>query len=710
MNDKIIINKSLAPHSIRNPLLNFSRVNSKPNSYRQLRFKLLLLSILSISYGVQAETIVYDDAYNQPLVTCYTGNCLYPTTSTTGNTVIIDYTTNSLLNGVLGAYSVTGQDISGNSVILKQGIVDKTIYGGYTIGGQGESFNNHVTIDGGQVNSYAVGGIGRNAYHNSVTVNAGTVAVVIGGDGQWGNAYNNQVTINGGTISGGPNYVISGGLTIGAAGQSYNNTLDINGGTVIGDVYAGSADASANSYNNTLNLTGAPDLSAASLYGGNNGVNGNVLNFSAQPISVQNVGNFEHYNFTLQPSLANSNTALITANTITLGSGSTPSDIKVVGIHSGNTLTACDQFILMEGNTLSGNGQGISTKGVAQQGISLNYNVTTTVDNTSNQVIATIDGLHSNTSPATVNPQLKALSEGRLATEMLITRGADNIAYGLINVINDQNARNGFAPFIDVRMGSTRYNSGSHIDADEKLLTTGISYQQQNISTALIAEFGWGSYDSYNNFSRAAKVHGDGDNHYSGVGLLARYDFDSGMYTDASFRYERAKTKFKTNDIINFATGENAKYSATSNYVSSHFGIGYATKISDKTVLDVSTKYLWSHLNSKNVNVAGDRIKFDAIDSHRTRLNSELKYAYNQEVTLSTGLGVEYEFDSKAKATTYDIYDIKAPSIKGGTGIASIGVNYKPAKLTNLSLSADIQGYVGKREGGAIGLRVLYRF
>ncbi|MGJ3351870.1 hypothetical protein AAZR23_20750, partial [Morganella sp. Je.2.23] len=84
----------------------------------------------------------------------------------------------------------------------------------------------------------------------------------------------------------------------------------------------------------------------------------------------------------------------------------------------------------------------LTTRGIAQQGVSLLYDVRTDVDINGKLVTATIlgnnkpvDPVDPETPAARVNPQLKALSEGHLASAMMLTRGGDTLAYNTVHTI-----------------------------------------------------------------------------------------------------------------------------------------------------------------------------------------------------------------------------------------------------------------------------------
>lgn len=603
---------------------------------------------------------------------------------------------------------------NGNTVKIEQdSSVTGNLYAGYA----------QLSVTGG----HAIGGTGNGVPANaSATVNVSDVKVF---------ADNNEITFNGtlqnGSIYGG---YVQFDITQGTATKSDGTP---------GDTSVTLTGTQAQTINNivTIGDNARFNNTGTSLYGGylqyNTGFapqtydvfTGNTLNWSAKaPATFQSIANFEHYNFTLNPAYANTNTALINAQDIILGTNSsnisdgntTPSKIAVAGIHSGNVLKAGDEFILMQAsNSMTGDGTGGTTNNItqAQQGISLLYDVQTTVDMGSKQARATIlvcrtgaGGICVANGAARVNPRLKAFSEGYLAGSQLVMRGADMAADDAFRAINEQNNQNGWMPFAIMSAQHNRYNSGSHIKSNDFLLTGGLSYQQNNLTAGAFVEGGWGSYDTYNSFYNAASVKGDGHDRYYGLGLLGRYDFESGLYADASLRFGRNRNKFDTNDIQNIATGEYASYTVSSNYVSAHIGIGYIMQLNGKNQLDISAKYLYSTLGGKDAVIAGDSINFERINSHRVRLNATLNHQYSPTLTFNTGVGYEHEFDSKARATTYGIYSIDAPSVRGGTGIVSVGANIKPAANQRLTLDIKANGYTGKREGVGASIRVNYAF
>lgn len=450
---------------------------------------------------------------------------------------------------------------------------------------------------------------------------------------------------------------------------------------------------------------------------------GNTLNYAAsKPAIFGTVANFAKYNFTLTPDNANTRIPLITAtDKIVLGSDTsnisdgsrTSSDISVVGIHSGKILSAGDHFILMQSNgTFIVNGStstSVSQVQQAQQGISLLYDVQTKIDPNNKQVTATILGPQGSSAGAYIraNPQLKALSEGRLSALTQLTRGADVVAYDIFDKMRGDDS---FTPFIITSGSRNRYNSGSHIKTNDSLFVGGITYTNAKLKSAAFIEMGRGNYDTYNSFYKVANTHGSGHNKYTGLGVVAKYQFTHGVYTDGSLRFGRSHNKYSSNDIRNIATGERAKYSINSPYISAHVGTGYIFSLDKANTLDFSTKYLWTHLASKNVIIASDPIHFDAIESRRVRFQSDFTHQYSENIAFNVGLGYEYEFGSKANGTTYDNFKIEAPSIKGATGVATIGLVAKPNANSPWKFNINLQGYSGKRQGGAGSVMINYAF
>ena len=602
-----------------------------------------------------------------------------------------------------------------NKVTLTGVSVTKDVYGAYS---SGKATGSGTVSAGGELNEVVI---------NDSTV-SGDVYGTLASAEQEGtgnisaNASDNKVTVSGSTVNGdvygGKAYADNlspGGLVSTAAS---NNTVTIANTRVNGDVYGGfveglsqnDSNVTNNATGNTVNISGNSAFSTnTSIYGGFADINtpgsvppgtdvftGNTLNVATSGISIKKVGNFENYNFMLSSSTTNGTVMIETSQ----GADVTGSKVAVTSVAPGVALISGDKVYLLKTAGLTGSATLMDASNVSQ-GYSLNYDLTLGQD--ANDIFATVTG-------ASVNPKTKSFLEGRLAGLALVTQGADIVAnQGMASAIAAAEQQEGkLTVFGTVSGGSSRYDTGSHIDLDGFGLMAGVSKKQDNLAGAVFVEGGWGSYDSHNNFANGS-VKGDGDTHYYGIGLLGRATLKNGVYLDGSFRIGKTSTDYTGKDYLD-AAGNQAHYKSKVTYVSAHAGVGYLAPINQVTDLDVSAKYLWSRQGSDSVTVGSDPVRFDAENSQRLRGMAKVLRKMSPELTLTGGLGYEYEFDGKAKGTLYHMYSIDSPSLKGGSGIGEIGLEYKPQNNQRLSLEAKLAGYVGQREGVSGLVRLNYAF
>ncbi|SES67195.1 autotransporter outer membrane beta-barrel domain-containing protein [Thorsellia anophelis] len=645
--------------------------------------------------------------------------------------VLNNFAVTNIASGVTANNSGGEINLSGNSIILNDNtkVEDASGATAVGVGNQLVTFNSVTLNHDSRVTNLIQGGVGSVFDDANYDI---TSEIEI-------NVSNNTVTLNDTSEA----QAIFGGLSTKRAGiypiapkpleprktnqYAINNIININDSAKVSSFIFGG-------YSDGLDFAVKYDL-----------FSGNTLNFTASPITLSyGIANIEHYNFTIDPTLANTNKALIQADLIqfgtnaenTLGGTDKTSKIAVVGIKSGNQLFLNDEFILMRASTdMRGEVEGLTSKGIAQQGVSLLYDIETKVDLTNKLVTATVvsgessgsgntSGSNNNsggnnnnsggntggvTNIAKVNPQLKSLSEGHLSTAMLVGRASDIIANDMYHVIEQQNLLSTIAPFISFNGGLTRYNSGSHIDSKEAILTGGLSYRNESLTTGIFIESGWGSYDTYNSFENMADVKANGHNRFTGAGLLTRYSFDSGMYLDGALRLGKSWNTYSTQDIQNLVSKQYANYQMSTGYYGMHLGAGYQFKLDEQNTVDVSSKYLWTQLNGDNVVIAGDEVKFKDINSHRAQLNARVDHQYTKNTQLKAGVGYEYEFDAKASAQAYE-YDILEPSLQGSTGTLLLGTRFTPTTAPNLDLDFEIKGYLGKREGVSGNIQLKYAF
>ena len=647
----------------------------------------------------------------------------------------------------IGGTSVLPADnanASGNSVNVTDGTVNTGIYGGHhkaTTGSAGAD-SNRVTISnfaggsalliwGGDADaSEYVAGNTSSASGNSVTVSGGTFGSVHGGNSQ---SYNGPASADGNTvrvtgvtvddISGGLAMVNMGGST--ATATSNNNEVIVTDSAVTYSVYGGSVVYdSARSFvsnGNRITLSGNTSVGGG-VYGGAllhdtnnyNGSTGNTLNIvnpGSGGITVSGgVKYFQHYNFYLPSSMTAGGTMLRVGGTACVN-GATVN----VGIDGASSpLRAGDTVTLIDAGTLDGTPANSTADGQGMQGVTLRYQFD--ISTAANRLLATVSG-----APA-VNEQTKALSEGYLSGMALVNQGADLIAgQGMDSAVKAARSGSergyGLATFGALSGGSLRYNTGSHVDVRSLSLLTGLSFGAElapgRMTLGAFFEYGNGSYDTYNSFSNAASVHGDGNMYHIGGGVLGRMDFaDTGpghFYAEASGRMGNAHNEYDSSDLRD-ARGRKADYDSSFAYYGLHFGTGYVWNINDRASLDLYGKYFWTRQEGDSLRLStGDPVRFKASDSNRLRFGSRFGYAVNEYLSPYIGAAWEHEFDGKARATTNG-HDIDAPSLRGDTGMGELGLTLTPSSSLPLVFDLGVQGYVGKREGVTGSLQVRFDF
>lgn len=617
---------------------------------------------------------------------------------------------------------------SGNSVTVYGDVPDE-VWGGFDyFASYAATSGNSLTVNSGTMKAVVGGaasspGGSATARGNSVTVNDGTITNVVGGTASSpsgsATASGNSVTVNGGTI-----VHVTGGEahSSGGSAAATGNSVTVNGGTiknVVGGIIfnlSGSGAATGNS----VTLSGSPAFAPGGIIlGATTKVaapcdlfSGNTLNIWNYTGSAANeVGNFQYYNFVL-PAAMQSGGTLFTANHVSFDDSSgvisngVPSAITGVSIMGGGTaLRAGESVTLMTYTKASGSAANGNAIVEGRKGSTLLY---------SWQLAQTGTELKATVVSRDINPQAKSLPEGRLAGLTFVNQGADLIAGPGLDAARRSKgtaggAGYGLSPFIVGQGGSSRYDTGSHVDVNGFSVLAGLAWNRQTECGALLLgaffEAGWGNYDSHNSFSGYAQVKGDGDTEYYGGGLLGRFDFNStgpgNIYTEASFRMGSSETDFSSSDLRDGA-GNKAGYDSDSLYYGLHLGLGYIWNITEASSLDLYTRYFWTHQDSDSVTVTGDPVKFKSADSHRWRGGARFAHSLTTEkgqiFTPYIGAAYEHEFDGKARASTYG-YSIDAPDLEGGTGMGEVGLSIQPCADSGLSFDVGVQGYTGQREG-----------
>lgn len=643
--------------------------------------------------------------------------------------------TDGLLNGeVYGGASTKNGIAEYNSVTVSGGTINMLATGGVSM--DNVARYNNVTVTGGTIKGSIYGGMSEiNAIENKVMISGGNIGgdvcgaeskaessatgneVIISGTPTFESAYgtniygastfDGEITGNKVTISGRPvfkfndpdkNIKIYGGY-VDRDGNVTGNSVEINGDmnfTEALEIYGGYGGTGAVT-GNSVTISGRPIFAADSvIYGGYSAsggeVSGNILNIKSTGITVSNIKNFDVYNFYL-PDTVQADDVLMT---VTGGSSNEQTDLKGSSVNVGITGSAP---ALKSGDnvTLLHNANGIladetTVYGKMTQGVSLEYDFTTVLQNGDSLVTTIIK--------SGISDDTKSLVETQAAAAGFINSGADLLVSSGITSMSKVTSAEDNAIFGAMSGGSMRYDTGSHADVKGYNFALGMGKAVANNAGRLtfgpFVEYGYGDYTSYLDNG----VRGDGKTKYYGVGVLARQDDKSGVYYEGSLRYGRMDADYASNDLG--TAGVHSSYDSSSAYYGAHLGIGKVTGLNDTTKADVYAKLLYTHQNGDSVTLQGEGngevYDFDAVDSTRARVGARVSKAYSERGTGYVGLAYEYEFDGEARATVKG-FSTPAPSIKGSSGLVELGYILQPQGVNDPTINIGLQGWGGKKQG-----------
>ena len=652
---------------------------------------------------------------------------------------IVAYNSVTLTDGLInrevyGGASTKNGIAEYNSVTVSGGTINMLATGGVSM--DNVARYNNVTVTGGTIKGSIYGGMsGINAIENKVMISGGNIGgdvfgaeskaessatgneVIISGTPTFESAYgtniygastfDGEITGNKVTISGRPvfnfndpdkNIKIYGGY-VDNAGNVTGNSVEINGDmnfTESLEIYGGYGGTGAVT-GNSVTISGRPIFAADSvIYGGYSAsggeVSGNILNIKSTGITVSNIKNFDVYNFYL-PDTVQAGDVLLT---VTGGSSNEQTDLKGSSVNVGITGSAP---ALKSGDnvTLLHNANGIladetTVYGKMTQGVSLEYDFTTVLQNGDSLVTTIIK--------SGISDDTKSLVETQAAAVGFINSGADLLVSSGITSMSKVTSAEDNAIFGAMSGGSMRYDTGSHADVKGYNFALGMGKAVANNAGRLtfgpFVEYGYGDYTSYLDNG----VRGDGKTKYYGVGVLARQDDKSGVYYEGSLRYGRMDADYASNDLG--TAGVHSSYDSSSAYYGAHLGIGKVTGLNDTTKADVYAKLLYTHQNGDSVTLQGEGngevYDFDAVDSTRARVGARVSKAYSERGTGYVGLAYEYEFDGEARATVKG-FSTPAPSIKGSSGLVELGYILQPQGVNDPTINIGLQGWGGKKQG-----------
>ena len=617
-----------------------------------------------------------------------------------GNVVWIDFASETNSPGGSDRYfygGVTHDDrpVSGNTVrVVQTAAAGPTLYiaGGHTYAGVASGNRVFVTAD---VYGEIIGGVSMSgsAVGNEVFLYSGTIeGEVFGGEAnaQGAMAMNNTVTLDGAHVL----YDISGGqgdLVIG-------NVVNLNSGQLDGSVYA--AFFYGGEGTGTINLNGDIIFGDYSWLRGAivRKMHGSILNVRVRSEQLYGIGAFDYINFYLSPDAR--------ANDVILDVTEADIDNNVIGVRLSppSGLRTGDEIRLIRAVHASYSGIIGTIASYDAQSTSPLLKYEFDVWQSSD---GSYDYLNLKLLREYIDPAAKSLSEGRLASTAWLGAGAD---LALTQLTPD--ALRGRNVFGTVSAGTLRFNTGSHIDVNGYNLISGFSGLHRmdtgELSGGAFFEHGQGDYDSTNSFP-SGRIKGSGRTEYTGLGALIRFDTANGSYLDAFLRGGRTETDYRSSDLRD-ASGRRVEYDIDGTYYGVHLGVGKRVALDAASSLDLSARLLWTHQNGASATLStGEQVEFESVNSTRLRLGTRYTHTLSERIAAYAGVGVDHEFDSKARATLND-FKVDTPDMRGTTGQAELGLRFTSGENGPLTMEAGLQGYAGKREGVTANFRLHYKF
>ena len=574
-----------------------------------------------------------------------------------------------------------------------------------------------LTIDGGTIIN---NGVAHNSWQSIIKRDYNTTnTITIGTKGATFDIHDNLTNTLTKSVTGAGNLTKTGTGTLILGKENENYTYDYEGLTVVEE---GTLDASVSALTNSKGLTlfgGATFIANTS----NQNWTGTKQNWNNKQFVVYDNGSDNSATYQGNLNAQNSNLYFIASgdNTNPLLSVTGSADISGskynIGFTGKTTFDEGQTLTLIEADgTIDASGlqQGNDIDGIDD--IKIGSTITQSITD-----VTTVPEVASNGSKliATLGSTLAADEASVLNASMLgglafNLQGADLIAReGMEAAVRSAQLDNNHAVFAALTRSSLDYGA---VDVDGTNMLAGLAWRSTtgagSLTYGVFAEHGDGSYDTYANIN-GTSLHGEGDTDYTGGGILARMDFNGSEnghgYLEASGRVGNADTDY-TNSGLRDAYGRAASYSTDGTYYGAHIGAGYVQKLDEKSSIDWYGKLLWARLEGGSADLStGEHLTFDDADSLRLRIGGRWNYAASDFVNYYAGLGYEYEFDGEASGFTNGLA-LGDEDLTGGSGVAELGISFKPSKNSPFSLELNLAGFTGEREGFRGGVEAVYTF
>lgn len=263
----------------------------------------------------------------------------------------------------------------------------------------------------------------------------------------------------------------------------------------------------------------------------------------------------------------------------------------------------------------------------------------------------------------------------------------------------------GTATYASMGGSRSRYETGSHVTSNTWNAIVAVGRKNEmakgDLEYGLFGEYGKSSYTLHSDAGS-----GDGDAHYAGGGLLAKWTNKHDVYAEASFRLGRMSDS--ASDILHDGAGNAYGYNVHANYYGGHLGVGKVFNYNGGKSLDVYGKYFYTRRDGVNFMAGADRYDLDAVASSVLRVGARYG-TMDKKWNWYGGLAYEYEFDGKAEGRVNGAA-VRAASVQGGSVRGELGLRMEATKTSPWKVDISIYGYGGKHRGFGGNVGVAYRF
>ena len=610
--------------------------------------------------------------------------------------VAADGSISLLLSGAV-AQAQTRAAAGGNLVVVsgKDTVVSGTLYGAQVTtlqwSGEADASGNRVEVSGIKLTGSITGAQVCNENKLGSAVAEGNVVVIsnstIEDNVTGANLLGSHINASGNTVILGEGTVVNGNVT---AVVDANGVLARSSGGEFSSTYS----------NNRVVMNNATVTGAVSGVSSNSG---------SLPVDMQTAGNtlvlaghneagtiagFETLDLTLSEQNKDQSVLTLTGGESTI-SGST------IVIRGAEVLEQGKLIEAVDGANLSVKDATVELRGTFIKKVAQNVDFTVT-EGEGNGLTTDSDVLASAKVQATESAS--SLSESLLGTAAFVRQGAEFVADdGLATMEFAARSKQGLNAFAVMQGSSMHYDALSGVDVSGFTLLAGAAVQQGNLTFASFIESGWGN-------SEGDIAKNSTDLSYFGVGLAARYRFESGFYGEGAVRLGRASSDFAASFV---EKGDRARYESDVFYATMHMAAGYELPLNDFVTADMYARYTFSFLDNDSVDLndaAQSRAELDSVVAHALRIGARVKGGFTDAVNWKAGIAYEHMFDGAAGGTV-DGVSITEAEMDGGSVIGELGVSVKPGSGTGpWTLQFALKGYLGEREGVSGNGMLVYSF